>query len=377
MRFTVASSMIASVLLLCDQAQGQGLGDLLAMRFNIEGPDYEYGDLTFTMDFTVSDFMKDSMISYSLYDGLNCKDGGDNDITVNDGYLLSRIRTDSTPLGDGSGTRTIKVASEINPGQITNSPIYRDDEDGNAVIEYCVRFGVYNMPQGEANSFESNFIEVPVKLVINLTSGFDIDASVSNSDLVLKEASQNVAVEAYICDNEANNVPITGTEQGQTVRVCVSPTASNLAAGALMRQLEQFTFRREIPVSTSQVAIASDTGGVPNDQLTVVSCRPGSTVCAFETLLNADFFASEGKVIGSGQAFLQLGVTDSVAARRLEQTPNQILAEKPTSYSVVINLVPTDSTMRLVELSSAPTAATFMSVALVATSLALSVIGLF
>jgi len=376
MRFTIALS-ITSLIFWCDQTQGQSL---LQKRFSINGPENTYDDLQFNMDFEVSDYMNDSMIGYALYDGLNCKDGGDNDITVNDGYLSSRVRTDNAPIGDGSGSRTIKVQSEIVPPGIVESGIYRSDKDGNGVVEYCLRFSVYNMDKDDPNAFESNYIEMPIKLVIELNGGFSVNAAVSNVDTVLQEASEDIAVEAYICDNDENVVPIMPRSQGQSVRVCVSPTTKNLAAGALMNQLEDFTFSREIPKLIKQAAISPATGGVPSDRLTVVSCRPGSTVCAFETLLNANFFSGEGTVTGQGKAFLQLGTGNSVAARRLQGTPNQELAAKPTSYSLVINLVPLDSLGREA-LSSAPTMAvststTFIGTALLTMSLALSAIGL-
>ena len=84
-------------------------------------------------------------------------------------------------------------------------------------------------------------------------------------------------------------------------------------------------------------------------------------------------------IIGQGQAYLQLGVSDSVAARKLQGTPNQILAERPTKYTVVINVVPVESMIGMNELaSSAPTATAFMGCVLVATTTAiLSVVGLF
>ena len=83
-------------------------------------------------------------------------------------------------------------------------------------------------------------------------------------------------------------------------------------------------------------------------------------------------------IIGNGQAYLQLGVDDSVAARKLQGTPNQILAERPTKYQVVINVVPVESFIGMNEFSSAPTATAFMCcVLVVATTAILSVVGLF
>jgi len=377
MRFTTTiASSIASLIVLCDQVQGQG--STLLQQFAIGGPDYTYDNLQFTMNFEVSDFMQDNMIGYSLYDGKNCKDGGDNDITENDGYLLSRIRTDNTPIGDGSGIRSIRIQSEIVGTKIVNSGIYTANDDENTgVIEFCLRFGNYNADKDGPQAFEVNYVEVPITLTINFNSSFSVQAAVQPIDLVLSSVSQGVAVDAYICDRDDNLVPIMTTGQGQTIRVCVSPTAENIALGALMRQLEQFTFNRDLPIPRQQAAIEPGTGGAPADPFTLVSCRSGSMVCAFETLLQADFFTGPGIVRGQGQAFLQIGTDETVAARKLEGgTPNQILSESPTSYSIAIELVPVDSLGMDLLVSSAPsttrTASAFMVTALLAIGLALS-----
>merc|ERR1711988_820394 len=82
---------------------GQQLGPVsLDTKFNLTGPFFEYESLrNINMDFLVSDIMDDSMVGYAFYDGLDCKDtnGGANDITDNDGYLKSRLRTDLIPVG--------------------------------------------------------------------------------------------------------------------------------------------------------------------------------------------------------------------------------------------------------------------------------------
>ena len=295
MRFTTAL-LISCIVFLFSDVQAQP--SLLEKRFRIDGPDYEYDDLQFLMEFEVSDFIKDNMLEYKLYDGMNCKDGGDNDITDNDGYLLSRIRTDNTPNGDGTGSRKVKVHSQIVGNQIKDSDIYRTNDDGDVLVEYCLRFGVYNQDKKEPMSFETNFLEIPVRLTIDMVGDFSIIAPLDVLPPILTGEEQGVAVEAYICDSDDNTVPIMPTEQGQTIRVCVSPVQEVLARNIVMRQIEQFTFRREIPDSVSQEAIEAGTGGVAADPLTVVSCRPGSVVCAFETLLTADFFSSPGIIIG-------------------------------------------------------------------------------
>lgn len=294
MRFTTVSSVLS---LLCLFETSRADINLLQKRFDIVGPEYVYDEWEFSMDFEVSDFMTDSMIGYALYDGTDCKVGS-NDITNNDGYLLSRFRSDNVPEGNGSGTRKIKIQSQVVPSKLVNSGIYREEENGDGIVEYCIRFSNYNMDKDDPEAFEINFLETIVKVSIQFTGDFGVSVYLDPGDIEVEELNEGVALEAYLCDREENIVPVAEFNQGQTVRVCVTPTAEFLARGFRMRQIEDFVYRREMPFSTRQQAIKAGTGGVPADQLTVVSCRPGSVVCAFETLLFADFFVSEGIIAG-------------------------------------------------------------------------------
>jgi hypothetical protein len=332
--------------------QAQGLGQ----RFNISGPVLEYASLEFNMDFIVSDYMDDSMVGYTLYDGLDCKETN-NDITENYGYLLSRLRTDLTPIGDGSGERIMKVNAVLDPNLLPASSIYNENEDGSRVtVDFCVRFSVYNVDKANPNSMEANYLENPVTLDINLSGGISIDLELSKSDFVVQQVYQDIAVEAYMCDNEDNILTIeegSQTNQGQTVRVCISPYSETSSEGATIKSFEDFTFYRG---DATQVAIFPDTDGAAADALTIISCLPGSTVCAFETLLNANFFQDgAGVVFGTGSAFLQFGldpVEEAVVRTRdrrnlqsvgtTTKTANELLAERATKYSVEITVLPVE-----------------------------------
>lgn len=361
---TSIQSLLQHVLLLCSllcvlndnhgvHAQASGLGQ----RFNISGPVFEYDSLEFKMDFVVSDYMDDSMVGYTLYDGLNCKES-DNDITINSGYLFSWLRTDLTPIGDGSGERIMKVNAVLDPTQLASSGIYTASEDGSrATVDFCVRFSVYNVDKGNPNSMEVNYLENPVTLDINLAGGITLDVELSRSDFVVQQVYQDIAVEAYMCDVEDNILTVEeGSQtrnQGQTVRICISPYSQTSIDGATIRSFEDFTFFRG---DAEQVAILPDTGGVAADALTIISCIPGSSVCAFETLLSANFFQDgAGFVFGSGSAFLQFGLgPDSEAVVRTRnrrnlqsvgtttKTANELLAERATKYTVDIRVLPVE-----------------------------------
>ena len=271
------------------------------------------------------------MVEYHVYNGPECQEGAI-DITSND-FLLSRLRPDLSPVGDGSGIRSFKVELTIDPQTIANSSIF-EDLGTSANVYFCVRFSVFNEGTSNANAIEVNFVETPVLLEVNLLGNFSISSGyLTNAALVLQLAQQNSYVQAYLCDQE-NNV-VTGSSvknQGQSVRVCVRPIPSTMQDGVFLRQIEEFTFRRD---NYTQVAIAPNTGGVAANQLTVVSCVPGSSLCAFETLLSSEFFTTPGVVNGNGSAYLQFGTNQATSkrrqmeewsARRLQTVSNKDLA---------------------------------------------------
>lgn len=357
MKCAIATSVL-SLILLYDEARGDY--SLLQKKFAIEKPKNSYESLTFRMDFQISDLIEDNMIEYSLWDGHNCKDGGDNDITDNNEYLLHRIRTDNTPPGDGSGTRSIKIESKVVASDIKNSTIYTTDSDDNGVVKYCIRMGVYNMGRSDPMSMEVNFLEIPIMLTLRMAGEFSIDAPLSMTDPLLDAATRGAAVEAYICDYDDNIVPIMPTNQGQTIRVCVMPVQEVLDYGGFMNKIEQFEFYRQIPKLTTQSAIDPNTGGVAADLLTVVQCRQGSIICAFETLLNAEFFTEEGLIHGQGLAFLQLGDEDTSTMRRMQElSPNAALRQDPTSFQIAIHMKTLESLNMTLLVSSAPSIANF------------------
>mmetsp|Transcript_61547 Transcript_61547/g.150663 ORF Transcript_61547/g.150663 Transcript_61547/m.150663 type:complete len:519 (+) Transcript_61547:352-1908(+) len=366
---------------------------LLEERYNMSGPVFTYDNYSFTFDFTVSDYIEDGAADYWLYDGHNCRDGGlgademaanynnttgnetvvvqgDVDIT-NDvtSPLNSRLRTDLTPVGDGTGTRTMKVTIDLDGTKLQNSTVYQVGNTS-GFVEFCVRFGVFNQPKTFEDAEEVNFIEVPVRLTVGLTDEFETQIDINDADLVVQLAYEDNAVEAYLCDKEQNIVSFGSAAQGEELRVCITPSKESLSQNAYIRQIEEFTFTRD---SYTQVSISPSTGGAPADELTVVSCVSGATVCAFETLLSADFFRDgAGVVYGSGLAYLQIGddvieqsvrvrrrgrkmrgmrnsrtnSTSSTISRRRNQVArqgrsgNELLAERPTSFQLEVVVVP-------------------------------------
>jgi hypothetical protein len=306
--------------------------------------------------------MGDNFIEYRIYDGHLCEQGN-NEITEND-YLLSRLRPDLKPVGGGGGFRTMKVTLNVDPVTIAASPIY-EDLITSANLYFCVRFSVYNMDFLDPQALEVNFLESPVLLTIDLVDGFEVVAEVTDADHVLNLAYDDSAVEAYICDSEENLIEGDVKNQGESVRVCVVPNAETLAEGAYLRYIDEFTFRRD---DHEQVAIAPGNEGAPASELTVVSCEAGSALCAFETLLGAEFFSGGiGIVQGSGTAFLQFGEGEirrlQVSGEWGEKTPAEVLEERPTQFSFDIVALPSEKSTTSAS-STMPTTFVFIAVML-------------
>eukprot|EP00980_Cylindrotheca_fusiformis_P027219 scaffold19424_cov142-Cylindrotheca_fusiformis.AAC.3 len=351
----------------------------LEKKYAISQPIFSYDSFQFDFEYTVSNFISDTMIRYELYDSHVCRGNSTvsgNDITDND-YLLPRFRPDLQAVGDGHGERKMKLSINIDVETIKESPIFVDF-GSTAEVRFCVRFMNYNMDYENPNAFEVNFIETPVYLVINLLSGFQINAQVTNPDLVIAGAYQDSAVIGYLCDYDDNVVEAKNRIQGESVRVCVKPTPDVLARGGYLKFIDEFTFEQE---GQEQAAILPGTGGKAANPLTEVACIPGSDLCAFETLLSSDFFAQEGTVIGAGSVYLQLGRENTESTQRRLQNdnstidearkrPQDLLDARPSEFSFKIKAVPAEDWMQDSSEASAKTSLLF-------TRLVGSALGLF
>jgi len=176
----------------------------LEQKFAIQGPiSYGHELYDFSLDFLVSDYIDDDMVGYTIYDGLECSWDDNENIVENSGYLLSELIPDnSTGVGDGSGTRTMKISLSLDPDLIVNSTIYRpyeneNDYDSNntntndtdiddidtddlydgdrGIIEICLRFSNYNADKDSEYGFQVNFVDNPIVIVLDETSDSDME----------------------------------------------------------------------------------------------------------------------------------------------------------------------------------------------------------
>lgn len=279
--------------------------------YRIREPDFSYGKLRMDLEYHVNDLMEDSSIAYRLFDGHACEVGA-NDITFGQQYLLSRLRPDLKPVGNGTDTRIMKVSVGLDPFSIQDSPVHHRLPEYETV-KFCVRFSVYNMDANNDGSMEVNFIETPVQLDVHFIDNEMVSIFHSDTELVIDLAQTNQAVEAYICDKDFNVIEVDEQNPGEsvTIRICIVPVDKVMEEGAYLKSIDELYFYRD---GIMQEALVSGTLEMAATGVKFVDCDPGDELCVFEVTLQSDFFlnvTSTSTINGTGVAHLQIGEDDS------------------------------------------------------------------
>lgn len=311
------------------ESPNRGLATL-AQKWNLTEPLFAYGSNSFTLDFTVTDFIAQGMTQYSLWKAPDCQEG--NESLVNSTAFKSKSTTDD-PLfpqlglfaavrgdGDVADGGNVFLNMTFDPETISDSDIYTETTNDNqltAEIRFCVRFGLWT-PIELATPVEVNFLETVITLTVDLTDGFEIGSiTVEPKDRLIRTANQAYEVVGYECN--ANQEALSDTErgaprnQGGVITVCVEPEQVAKDDGLYMRSIDDFTFSRlateALPSGARQVAIAANAQAA--NLLTTydkTDCE-GKIVCTFSTILFAQFYTSLGQVDGAGVASMQFGTT--------------------------------------------------------------------
>lgn len=291
----------------------------LAQQWNITEDGVKFKGMNFRLDYIISDFIIDNMISATVY-SIECKEGG---VVVPNTDMEHAVVPDDTPSGVGDFERKISVNVTVNPENVGNSIIYQDvyDEFGSksAKVDFCMRFSLYtNTP----SPIEVNYLETIVGFSADLTAGFAIDAiALKPKDAIVATANQDFEVDAYQCNE--NNEELSGAalaearNQGEITRVCVTPNQEAREQGIFMRAIESFVYTRDYggPLGlVTQVAVENTQEA--SNYLTALSCPPGSLVCVIETVLFSSMFMTPGFVAGTGTALLQIGDNPDRKLRR-------------------------------------------------------------
>lgn len=282
------------------------------------------------------------------------------------------IEPDETTPGSGDFLRNIAINVTVNPANVETSIVYRDEYDEDvkkeAKVEFCMRFSLYT--NGDT-PIEVNYLETVVGLTAGLSAGFEIEAvAVAPKDKLITTAIQDFEVDAYQCTD--NYEPLAGTalararNQGEVIRVCVTPNQEARNQGVYMRAIQSFEYNRDYggPLGmVTQTAIADSAEASP---LTVLYCAAGDLVCAFDTVLFANMFMSPGNVAGSGTALLQIG-DDPDTRRRLRnlrsqdhqwsrslQANNNDGVDKASQFDLDFEMVPGEEFNGILKTASSP-----------------------
>ena len=289
----------------------------LAQKWNVSDPNFLYGNLGFTLEYTVSDFILDDMIAHQIYDE-NCAEGG---TTIDSDILLPQLTTETvTTSGEGDFPRQVNVTIDINSETITSSPIYSEGNGGAvAYVRFCHRFSLQTTTEPP---IEVNFRETLITLTVDLTDGFEVgEITVTARDRLVQTANQVYLVEAFQCTYQ--NRPLSEAQlliarsQGNIIRVCVQPDSDARADGIHMRSIDQFQWFRDYGGALGTITQLAIVDGEPAaNQLTLLFCEPGQEICAFESILMAMFYRFAGTVSGTGLASMQFGSSAPSSRRR-------------------------------------------------------------
>jgi hypothetical protein len=305
-------------------AEGQWSRELISLadKWNITENGFSYDELSFSLDYNMSDFIRDNMMVAELFTA-DCKEGG---VTVPSSDLSVMLVPDATEPGVGENIRGASVKIDVNPLTISSSPVYSENTTPGglvvATVRFCMRFGLYT--NGDS-PIEVNFLETLVTLTVDLTDGFAIETlNVSPKDELVRTASQAYEVDGFQCNT--SNEPLSDSDraaarkQGEIIRVCVRPNQAAQDDQIFMRYIESFEFQRDYG---GQIGIISQPAVEEREPasnlLTELYCIPGSSVCAFETILFASMYRTPGAVTGFGVASMQFG-NENNSRRKLRQS---------------------------------------------------------
>jgi hypothetical protein len=363
MKFTsllLAASTVAST----QAQQGRGLQSL-AQKWNITDPIFTYDGLHFDLDYQVTDFINDRMVTYSVYDK-DCQEGGK---SVDNSVLQSSKEALTGTDGDGTGERMLAIDVELQAATITTDPnIYSEDTTPGSVtaqIDFCVRFSLQT--DTNPNEIEVNFLETLVTLYVDLSDGFSIgEVSVAPKIKVINTANQVYLIEGFQCDAggvELDAEALAATRnQGSVIKVCVQPDEEARDSGIFMRSVDSFTFiRSDVTPPIEQPAIEGP-NTASNNGLTAITCSRGLAQCNFETILFAAFYATPGTVGGEGVGSMQFG-NDSGGRRGLRALQAEPEAAASSEFNLDFGVNPTIDSLPSGAASSRVMAATALVVA--------------
>ena len=162
----IAIAAAASTIAASDNATSRNLQAILAQKWNITDPTFDYESLAFDLDYSISDLIKEGMVEHSIWDK-NCNKGG---VSVAPTVLWFSQGALPNTRADDFRRRVQQVTVTVNPATITSDTnIYSEtvvNGEQFAIVEFCVRL---DLGTGGASDIKVNFHETLITLNVDLT----------------------------------------------------------------------------------------------------------------------------------------------------------------------------------------------------------------
>jgi hypothetical protein len=189
-----------------------------------------------------------------------------------------------------------------------------DNTDGGGVIEFCVRYSLY-----EGND-EVNYVESIVSLDVTMDGAFAVTGvTVSEKTKVTKSETQTYAVSAALCSSN------TAFLQGSLICVQVSP---DVPGDVVVSGITDFTWDNG---QLTQIAIDATVGQ------SLSSYTTGTAT--FDTILLAAFYEAGLAVSGTGAATLAFASRRLGNGRAIQEID---AADAVQDFSIVVDIVKSD-----------------------------------
>jgi len=326
--------------------KGQDGMPVLNSRYDLPAPDLFFCDTSeFLFRFDMSNVVENYMTKVHLSRGENC----DIDIWDNN-YLVPQVEYDLAPAEEGNFVRQISLVLIPDLTLIGNSPIYSVSADGvTGTLEFCVRLEVFthdnttrvnwrDVDYSQTTTLQEGIRRLEIKsdddTGLDCSSGYDVvfenwwssySEEVNPVDISYEETEDGVGVmvgpsdksminqvnaeldynlKAFECDENYAPKIIPVYEQGDLIRICITPDEVAAEDGLFMKKLDSMYFSKN---GADFVQYAIDGGRVDYLGLSKFECTPGGFTCWIETVLRAEMFAQQGFVSLSGIGTLQFG----------------------------------------------------------------------
>jgi hypothetical protein len=292
-----------------------------ANEVGVQEPIVSWSVYRLILDYEFADSVTNDMIGVNLYRDRECS----RDITDTQEYLKMDVVPDGTPIGDGSGTRNVRISLTIDPINIQDSRVIAFS-DQQAFVTFCIGVSLNN----------PEFSQEPIFILDSVLSiGVVFTGNVGIVG-VIEDDTKLWGIDVFQCNKTNYEIespqPIS---QGQTIRLCLVRNNETAKDGIFFRAIDSFFYRRG---DIQQEAIMPGQR-IGDGDLTKVSCTKGSYACVIEsTLLNA-FFDSPGTVEGFGSMWLEFGSRQGRYLRRVPfhtrhlYAQGEFVGEKPLDVS--------------------------------------------